>query len=71
MSASNYPPGVTGNEPEINPVDEFETVWDTIARECVTHGLSDMDADCAWKLGLAAWLEAHKRGAVWPHEQMP
>ena len=65
---SDYHPGVTGNEPQINGDVAWEAVHDQIDHDATDAGMSDMDVECAWRLGLAAWNEAHKRGARWPHE---
>lgn len=65
---SNFPPGVTGNEAEINGNREWEVVHDKIDEDATIHNLSDMDVECIWAIGLAAWIAAHKRNAKWPHE---
>lgn len=49
---SNYPPGVTGNEPQINGDARREAVHQQIDDDATREGLSDMDVECAWYLGL-------------------
>lgn len=43
-------------------------VLDQIERDSASAEMTDIDAECAWRLGLAAWREAHRRDARWPHE---
>lgn len=62
--ASNLPPGCTdsmipGNRPE----DEaWERLFEIIGKESGDYGMTDSDALCAWKLGFAAWTQAHNEG---------
>jgi len=67
-SLSNYPPGVTGNEPEINGDDGWENVIDTMNELATKHGMTDMDMFVAIKIGVNAWYSAKSLGAKFPHD---
>lgn len=59
---NNYPPGVTGNEPEINGDASWEKVIERIESAATDIGMSNSDVMIAWGLGLAAWGAAKTLG---------
>ena len=65
---SNYPPGVTGSEPEIVGNDEWEKLHEGIDKDAADRNLTDVDVFVIWRLGLAAWEAAKKFKATFPHE---
>lgn len=68
MSGSNYPPGVTGSEPEIQGDGAWEDVHELIDTTCTAKGWTDCDAFLAWSLGVAALEVSRKFGAVFPSD---
>ncbi len=60
MSASNYPPGVTGNEPEIIGDPAWEAVHETLDNDATFEGMTATDAREAWAMGFAAWKVARE-----------
>ena len=52
---SNYPPGVTGNEPQIAGDEAWEDVHEAIDEDAVLEGMSAIDVQVAWSFGLAMW----------------
>lgn len=65
---SNYPPGVTGNEPQINGDEAWEAIHELIDEDAGKDCMTDQDVMLAWKLGLAAWKESKKWGAKYPSD---
>ena len=63
----NYPPGVTGNEPQINGDDSWEDIHNQMEDDASNNDMSDLDVSIAWKLGLSAWKTAVQYGAKFPH----
>lgn len=68
MNPSNYPPGVTGNEKEINGDAEWETLHDHIDQDCGANGFEALDAEIIWRLGMDMWKSVHARHGKFPHE---
>lgn len=66
--SKNYPPGVTGNEPEIAGDEAWERFHENIDKDATREGMSDADATVAWWLGLAAYKEARKLGVKFSHD---
>lgn len=69
MNPSNYPPGVTGNEPEIAG-DGWDDILNIISEDAETFNLSDIDVVLAWRLGRAALTMARVNGAKFPHDSL-
>lgn len=69
MSASNYPPGVTGNEPEINGDAGWEALHENIDKDATREGWTDVDAQVAWWLGVEAFKATKKLGAQFHHDR--
>ena len=65
---SNYPPGVTGSEPEIAGNDTWEKIHEGIDKDASDRGLTDVDVFVIWKLGLAVWEASKEFGAKFNHE---
>lgn len=51
-----YPPGVTGNEPQIDGDRAFEALVDQINRDMTCNGMTPEDARDAWRSGMESWL---------------
>lgn len=51
--AGNYPPGVTGNEPQICGDEAWERVFDCIQDDANKRSLSATDVLFIWHTGLA------------------
>ena len=65
---NNYPPGVTGNEPQICGDTAWEEFHEGIDKDCTNRGLTDIDAFVVWKLGMSAYYAAKSLDATFPHE---
>lgn len=61
-----YPPGVTGNEPQIDGDRAFEALVDQINRDMTCNGMTPEDARDAWRAGMESWLGS--RPEVQPSE---
>lgn len=69
MSAFNLPPGVSLNDPHINPDDDgWDHLLEEAGKDCEAEAWTDIDALVAWKLGVAALRAAKKYGAKFPHD---
>ena len=53
---------------QYGPGADDDDVYMTIEAEAKKHGMSDMDVWCAWRLGLAAYLEMRKLDGKLPHD---
>jgi len=65
---SNYPPGVTGNEPQITGETAWEDLMESIQRDCDKERWTDMDCYVAWQIGRDAMIRAKKLGGKFPHD---
>jgi hypothetical protein len=52
---SNYPPGVTGCEPEINGYDDHCNAFETIDADARKHRMTADDVEQVWRVGLTAY----------------
>lgn len=68
MSDRNYPPGVTGREPQIAGDTAWEDVHELIDATCKAKGWTDCDAFVAWSLGTAALEAVRKLGGTLPSD---
>jgi len=64
---NNYPPGVTGNEPQICGDESWDNLYDKVAYDCAEHNLTAEEAEKIWKEGLkeyllAKWVERTTKG---------
>jgi hypothetical protein len=71
MSGNNFPPGVTGREPQINGDQAWEEFHDRLDDDINSEGMSMEDAIIAWKLGMQIWHKIHLLGGKFPHECGP
>ncbi len=46
----------------------YDCVYESIETDASKHQLSDTDVWCAWKTGLAAYMETRKLGGKFPHD---
>ena len=69
--STNYPPGVSGHEPQIVGDEAWESVHEGIDEDAAEHGMTDQDVYVAWSIGVAAWRASRHLGARWPHDPPP
>lgn len=67
-SGSHYPPGVTGNEPEIAGDDSWEKVHEQIDETCRKKGWTDCEMAVAWMLGVQALEAVRSLGGRFPSD---
>ena len=48
----NYPPGVTGNEPEINGDADWDAFWDKVNKDVTELGMTPKDAEDVWNFAI-------------------
>lgn len=68
MSGFNLPPGVSANDPHINPDDTWEQVFERISECCTKEGWTDIDCLVVWMLGVDAFKSIRKMGGKFPHD---
>lgn len=66
--SSNYPPGVTGTEPQIEGDRAWEAVHEQIDETCRRNGWTDCEAAVAWMLGVKALEAARSLGGKFPSD---
>ena len=64
--SDSYPPGITGNEPQI--VGGWDAVLEDIAEEAGVMGYTDMDIWLAWRLGVGSLALARSVGGNFPSD---
>ena len=64
MNPSNYPPGVTGNEPEIAGDIEWERVHEKIDADATKYAFDPADVLRVWESGLTRFLIKRERNRL-------